>query len=250
MDLVFRFAKRITVDGREGARLLNRRHAGRDRRRRQAACAPVYLGREGIGVPCLSPSPAKTGALSPRRCDRRLRRGRSWLDGRVVRGSPPARPLALLGRNGVGKTTLLGDHHGPHAACHKGAIALDGAPDRPPRRRTWRARAGLGLRAPGARDLFRPLTVLENLQGPPSGPGRLDRPTRVCRAVSPRLASAPTTAATQLLRAGEQQMLAIGRALMGNPTILLLDEPLEGPGPNHRREPDGGAHPAARGTRA
>jgi branched-chain amino acid transport system ATP-binding protein len=132
--------------------------------------------------------------------------------------------LALLGRNGVGKTTLLATIMG-HTRLHRGAITLDGtAIDRQPA--YARARAGLGY-VPQEREIFPSLSVMENLQVA-ERPGRWTA-QRVFE-LFPRLAERTEHRGNQL-SGGEQQMLAIGRALMGNPTILLLDEPLEGLAP-------------------
>jgi branched-chain amino acid transport system ATP-binding protein len=132
--------------------------------------------------------------------------------------------LALLGRNGVGKSTLLGTIMG-HTTLHGGSIALDGrdiarlAPHR-------RARLGLGW-VPQEREVFRSLTVEENL----AIAERRGRWTlaRVCD-LFPALAERRRHYGNQL-SGGEQQMLSIARALMGNPSMLLLDEPLEGLAP-------------------
>jgi len=137
--------------------------------------------------------------------------------------------LALLGRNGVGKTTLLATIMG-HTRLHRGAIRLDGNPIGA-LKSYGRARAGLGY-VPQEREIFPSLSVLENLQvAERAGPAGTKRWT-VARVYElfPRLAERQENRGNQL-SGGEQQMLAIGRALMGNPTILLLDEPLEGLAP-------------------
>ncbi|HEX4328140.1 MAG TPA: ABC transporter ATP-binding protein [Burkholderiales bacterium] len=132
--------------------------------------------------------------------------------------------LAVLGRNGVGKTTLLATIMG-HTTFHSGRIELRGRPieKRPAHER---ARAGIGY-VPQTRDIFGSLTVEENLRVA-ARPGRwsLER----VYALFPRLAERRANMGTQL-SGGEQQMLSMGRALMGNPTLLLLDEPLEGLAP-------------------
>jgi branched-chain amino acid transport system ATP-binding protein len=132
--------------------------------------------------------------------------------------------LAVLGRNGVGKTTLLATIMG-HTTFHSGRIELRGRQieKRPAHER---ARAGIGY-VPQTRDIFSSLTVEENL-AVAARPGRWSL-QRVYE-LFPRLAERRGNMGTQL-SGGEQQMLAMGRALMGNPTLLLLDEPLEGLAP-------------------
>jgi branched-chain amino acid transport system ATP-binding protein len=132
--------------------------------------------------------------------------------------------LALLGRNGVGKTTLVSTIMG-HATLHRGGIVFDGAEiARLPAYR--RSRLGIGL-VPQEREIFGSLTVEENL-AVAARPGKWS----VARVYDffPSLAARRSNRGTQL-SGGEQQMLAIGRALMGNPTLLLMDEPLEGLAP-------------------
>jgi branched-chain amino acid transport system ATP-binding protein len=134
------------------------------------------------------------------------------------------RSLALLGRNGMGKTTLLATLVGV-TRRRGGRISLAGraieslAPES-------RAAAGIGW-VPQERAIFRSLSVDENLTAV-ARPGPWTR-ERVY-AMFPRLAERRGNFGTQL-SGGEQQMLAIGRALMVNPRVLLLDEPLEGLAP-------------------
>jgi branched-chain amino acid transport system ATP-binding protein len=146
---------------------------------------------------------------------------------------PERGTLAVLGRNGVGKTTLLATIMG-HTSFHAGSIDFRGRSlTRLPVYE--RCRLGIGL-VPQAREIFPSLTVEENLTvaarpGPRfshSGAGRwtLERVYELF----PRLAERRTHMGNQI-SGGEQQMLAIGRALMGNPTLLLMDEPLEGLAP-------------------
>ena len=137
---------------------------------------------------------------------------------------PERGTLAVLGRNGVGKTTLLATIMG-HTTFHAGTIEYNGRPiARLPVYERWRL--GIGF-VPQTRDIFPSLTVEENLTVA-SRPGRwsLDR----IYDLFPRLAERRSHWGTQI-SGGEQQMLAIGRALMGNPALLLMDEPLEGLAP-------------------
>ena len=136
--------------------------------------------------------------------------------------------LSLLGRNGVGKTSLLASVLG-HTALHAGKIEFEGRPiERLPTYQ--RARLGIGY-VPQEREIFPSLSVEENLtvaaRGS-AGPVRWTR-ERVFE-LFPGLAQRRRNMGNQL-SGGEQQMLAIGRALMGNPSLLLLDEPLEGLAP-------------------
>jgi branched-chain amino acid transport system ATP-binding protein len=132
--------------------------------------------------------------------------------------------LALLGRNGMGKTTLILTLVGA-ARRHGGRIFLAGSEiTRLPSHR--RAALGLGW-VPQERDIFASLTVAENLTAVARrGPWT---PERVFQ-LFPRLAERRRNLGHQL-SGGEQQMLAVGRALVLNPRLLLLDEPLEGLAP-------------------
>jgi branched-chain amino acid transport system ATP-binding protein len=132
--------------------------------------------------------------------------------------------LALLGRNGTGKTTLINTLAGA-TRQHAGSITLAGvALHKLPSHQ--RAAAGIGW-VPQERNIFKSLTVHENLTAV-ARPGKWT-PDGVY-AMFPRLAERKTNLGTQL-SGGEQQMLAVGRALVVNPRLLLLDEPLEGLAP-------------------
>jgi branched-chain amino acid transport system ATP-binding protein len=136
--------------------------------------------------------------------------------------------LALLGRNGTGKTTLINTlagatrQHGGSISFGAGAamVALHRLPSHE------RAAAGIGW-VPQERNIFKSLTVHENLTAV-ARPGKWN-PEGVY-AMFPRLAERKGNLGTQL-SGGEQQMLAVGRALVLNPKLLLLDEPLEGLAP-------------------
>lgn len=137
---------------------------------------------------------------------------------------PQGQTLALLGRNGTGKTTLINTLVGA-TRQHAGTIVLDGiALHALPSHK--RADAGIGW-VPQERNIFKSLTVHENLTAV-ARPGHWT-PARVYE-MFPRLAQRKANLGTQL-SGGEQQMLAVGRALVLNPRLLLLDEPLEGLAP-------------------
>ncbi|VVD65486.1 ABC transporter ATP-binding protein [Pandoraea cepalis] len=135
--------------------------------------------------------------------------------------------LAILGRNGVGKSTLLLSLLGL-TTRHGGVVRYrhDDISSWPAYKR---ARAGLAL-VPQEREIFKSLTVEENLQvsamGTAAGAWTLDR----VYDLFPRLHQRRRNLGNQL-SGGEQQMLAIGRALIGNPRVLLFDEPFEGLAP-------------------
>jgi branched-chain amino acid transport system ATP-binding protein len=154
-------------------------------------------------------------------------------DGRVLFGVDftvgAGEVVTLLGRNGMGKTTTLSAVMGILRA-QAGTIRLDGAPIQrlPPYRI---ARLGLGL-VPEGRQVFPNLFVRENLVAT-ARPGRwtLGAVLKLFPALRERLDSLGG-----LLSGGEQQMLAIGRALMTNPRLLILDEATEGLAPRIRVE--------------
>lgn len=132
--------------------------------------------------------------------------------------------LALLGRNGTGKTTLINTLAGA-TRQHGGTIELGGVALHKLASHE-RAAAGIGW-VPQERNIFKSLTVHENLTAV-ARPGKWT-PDRVYE-MFPRLAERKGNLGTQL-SGGEQQMLAVGRALVVNPKLLLLDEPLEGLAP-------------------
>jgi branched-chain amino acid transport system ATP-binding protein len=139
--------------------------------------------------------------------------------------------LALLGRNGTGKTTLLDTLAGA-TKQHAGDIQFAG---QSLHKLASHQRAALGIGwVPQERNIFKSLTVHENLTAVarPPRPGQSGRPWTTNRVYEmfPRLAERKNNLGTQL-SGGEQQMLAVGRALVLNPRLLLLDEPLEGLAP-------------------
>jgi len=136
----------------------------------------------------------------------------------------PGESLSIIGRNGMGKTTLLATVMG-HTKFHGGTMYLHGkeierlVPHR-------RALLGLGY-VPQEREIFPSLTLRENLEvAARPGPWTLASVFELF----PRLAERQHSRGNKL-SGGEQQMLAIGRALMGNPSVLLMDEPSEGLAP-------------------
>ena len=141
----------------------------------------------------------------------------------------PGEAVALLGRNGAGKTTLIRSVAGM-TPPRDGRVVFDGqAVERWPAYRI--ARRGLAL-VPQGRRIFAPLSVRENLLlGARPGEWRLDR----VYGLFPRLREREEQSGGTL-SGGEQQMLAIGRALMTNGRMLVLDEPSEGLAPIIVRE--------------
>ena len=136
----------------------------------------------------------------------------------------PGECVSVIGRNGVGKTTLLGTAMG-HTTLHRGEVLLGGQRlTRLPAFR--RALRGLGL-VPQEREIFPSLSVRENLDVA-ARPGPWT-PARVF-ALFPNLRERLSNMGYQL-SGGEQQMLSIARALLTNPSVLLMDEPTEGLAP-------------------
>ena len=132
--------------------------------------------------------------------------------------------LAILGRNGVGKSTLMLTLMG-HTVRRSGTLRWQGG-DLTRLAPSERSRAGLGW-VPQERDIFPSLTVEENLLVA-GRPGRVD--LAAVYGMFPRLRERRRNMGDKL-SGGEQQMLAIGRTLMTNPRLLLLDEPFEGLAP-------------------
>jgi branched-chain amino acid transport system ATP-binding protein len=132
--------------------------------------------------------------------------------------------VSIIGRNGVGKSTLLATIMG-HTTLHGGRVLLHGKDIS--RLATYvRVTAGLGY-VPQEREIFPSLTLKENLEVA-ARPGAWTIETVF--GLFPRLAERAGNRGNQL-SGGEQQMLAIGRALIGNPDVLLMDEPSEGLAP-------------------
>ena len=142
---------------------------------------------------------------------------------------PKAKVVCIMGRNGVGKTTLMRNIVGLEKAS-KGSVTLDGRDiSKVPARR--RAQSGLAL-VPQGRMIFPRLTVKENLEVGLSArtDGRRTIPEEIYE-LFPVLKEMGARQGGNL-SGGQQQKLAIGRALVGEPRVLLLDEPTEGIQPN------------------
>jgi branched-chain amino acid transport system ATP-binding protein len=161
--------------------------------------------------------------------------GRSQVLHGVSLGVGAGEVVTLMGRNGMGKTTTVRSIMGLTPAA-RGSIRLRGVEIR-----GWPAyriaQAGIGL-VPEGRQIFPNLTVRENLIATAAGrPGGLGRPWTEARITEmfPRLAERAGQMGNQL-SGGEQQMLAIARALLTNPLLLILDEATEGLAPIIRQE--------------
>ena len=142
---------------------------------------------------------------------------------------PKAKVVCVMGRNGVGKTTLMRNIVGLEKAS-KGSVTLDGRDiSKVPARR--RAQSGLAL-VPQGRMIFPRLTVKENLEVGLSA--RTDGRRTIPEEINELFPVLKEMGARQggNLSGGQQQQLAIGRALVGEPRVLLLDEPTEGIQPN------------------
>ncbi len=209
MNLVFKFASRIIV---MVAGEHSRRGYAAGKSRPTSACArSIWVGR-AMGEALLALEHVRAGY------------GDAVVLDDISFEIPEHGSLAVLGRNGVGKSTLFLTIMG-FTQVMRGKVAWRGAeitavsPNR-------RARLGLGWVAQ-EREIFPSLTLEENLTVA-SRPGRWDLPS--VYALFPRLAERRSNMGNQL-SGGEQQMLAIARALMTNPALLLLDEPLEGLAP-------------------
>ena len=137
-------------------------------------------------------------------------------------------PVSIIGRNGMGKTSLCRAIMGLAPPSAKGSVRFDGEElaGKPPYRI---ASAGIGY-VPQGRKLFQSLSTDEHLKmlGAPKNGARWTIDS--IYELFPRLADRKSISATQL-SGGEQQMLAIGRALLTNPRLLIMDEPSEGLAP-------------------
>ncbi|MEH6630671.1 MAG: ABC transporter ATP-binding protein [Halopseudomonas aestusnigri] len=146
----------------------------------------------------------------------------------------PGEVVTLMGRNGMGKTTTVRSIMGLTAA-NKGTISFGGTLIRDLRSHDI-AKLGIGY-VPEGRQVFSNLTVMENLVATAANNAGLDEPWTVEKVMDlfPRLRERSKQYA-RTLSGGEQQMLAIGRALMTNPSFMILDEATEGLAPLIRDE--------------
>ena len=165
---------------------------------------------------------SETGGLALERV--RAGYGRTVVLDGISLSLAPGATLALLGRNGVGKTTLLSTIMGL-TTLHGGSIRFRGADiaGMPP---YARCRTGVGF-VPQEREIFPSLTLEENIVVA-ARPGRW--PVERVYEFFPALAERRRNRGNEL-SGGEQQMLAIARALVTDPALLLMDEPLEGLAP-------------------
>src|SRR5438270_9135000 len=138
------------------------------------------------------------------------------------------KPVSIIGRNGMGKTTMCHAIMGIPPAVVSGSVRFGGL-ELLGKSSYKVARAGLAL-VPQGRRLFGSLSVDEHLRIIPAGRGDGQWSVQRIYELFPRLAERKKSAATQL-SGGEQQMLAIGRALLLNPKLLIMDEPSEGLAP-------------------
>ncbi len=194
----------------------------------------AYLARSTPPAAPRRAAPPAGAALLRLRNLRAGYRGAPVLDG-IDLDLADGEALAVLGRNGAGKTTLLNTIAGLLPAHPGSHIELAGQP-LTGRRPHQRARDGLAL-VPQGRRLFGPLTVAEHLTCAQAAGHRNPKPTGQLWSVEALLSLFPALAQrlrhpASRLSGGEQQMLALARALLTQPRLLLLDEPSEGLAPS------------------
>ena len=208
MDLVFRFAKKITV--------LVRGAVFAEGTPKEIGANPdvraVYLGQADAWLARVELKGVSAGY------------GETVVLEDINLALAPGESISVIGRNGVGKTTLLSTIMG-HTTLHKGEVLLAGKSlNRVPVYR--RAAAGIGF-VPQEREIFPSLSVLENLEvGARPGHWTKERVFELFPNLKERLDNRGNQ-----LSGGEQQMLSIARALLTNPSVLLMDEPTEGLAP-------------------